>query len=62
MERWIKMYTVFFKKQRNSNKNYYQCESGTVGSKAFRTEAEAKEFAAIVGNAEIYSPTGKRIF
>lgn len=55
------MFTVFYKKERNLHISHYQSESGRVGSRAFKTYAQALEFSKTVDTTDIYSHTGKAL-
>jgi hypothetical protein len=48
-------YTVFYTKESyNPNKSYYQNQNRLAGSKSFKTEQEAREFAPTVKNGQVY--------
>ena len=55
------MFTVFFKSNPNFNKTYFQNENRGVRSKAFKSENEARAFAAKVDGYKIVNPCGKII-
>lgn len=56
------MFTVFFRKANyNPNKSYYQNANRYSGSKSFKTESEAREFAEIVNTKYIINPCGNKI-
>ncbi len=54
-------YTVFYKKDHyNPYRTYPQNANRYAGSRSFKTEAEAREFATTVNQAKIYY-LGKRV-
>ena len=56
----IKMFTVFYKRY-NPYKSYAMVANKRVASKSFRTEAEAREFAAQVNGYKVVNPIGQII-
>lgn len=56
------MFTVFYKKENyNPHKSYCQNANRLVGSKSFKTENEAREFAETVNTKYIINPCGHKI-
>lgn len=56
------MFTVFYKKASyNPFKSYYQNQNRFVGSRGFKTEAEARDFAKSVDTKCIINPCGHKI-
>lgn len=51
----MKNYTVFYtKKNYNPYKSYYKNSNRYAGSKSFKTEVEAREFAAATVDGRVY--------
>ena len=56
------MFTVFYTKENyNPYKTYGQNFNRRAGSKSFKTEAEAREFAKTVNTKYIINPCGLKI-
>lgn len=56
------MFTVFFTKDNyNPYKSYYQNQNRYAGSRSFKTEIEARNFAVTVGIKYIINPCGNKI-
>ena len=56
------MFTVFYKKENyNPYKSYPQNANRYAGSKSFKTEQEAKDFAETVDTKYIINPCGNKI-